>query len=226
MKTLCLYIIITLLILLVMRAAVVAEQRRHKKLLEEKNDYSLILSSADNGYANAVEDNRKLRKLKHDMLEQLALVDGMIEAGNSPLGILVDRKKQEAEAKGIDFYCDDAFAETLDRWSVAYDADEVDMTALITNLINNAFEACCSCERKLVKLMCIETHNEVQIHISNSKAEYRHPLEEGFATTKSDRDSHGYGTQIIRDIVTKYKGDMTVEDRGDMIDIVISLLHL
>lgn len=226
METFDIYIIVTLIVLAGMCIAVVAERRRNRRLLGEKSDYSLMLSNADNGYANAVEDNRRLRKLKHDMLEQLALVDGMSETDSSPLSILVGRKQQEADDRGIDFDCYEDFVDTLDRWVSICGVNEVDMTALITNLINNAFEACCCCEKKLVRLMCRETSDEVQIYVSNSKTEYRHPLEEGFVTTKSDRESHGYGTQIIRDIVAKYKGDMTIEDKGDMFDIVISFLHI
>ena len=55
----------------------------------------------------------------------------------------------------------------------------------------------------------------LEILVENSKDSLLKPLENGFSTTKEEKDIHGRGVGIIKEIVGKYNGKISWEDLDD-----------
>lgn len=54
------------------------------------------------------------------------------------------------------------------------------------------------------------------IAVENSKPETEHPDTADMKTSKADKENHGYGMAIIRDIVQRYNGEIHMQDEHDM----------
>jgi len=79
----------------------------------------------------------------------------------------------------------------------------IDFATLLYNLLENACDAAELTELKLVKVKIVSTESQYLILVENSSL--INPIITDFSTTKAS-GSHGYGIEIIRDIVKKYKG--------------------
>lgn len=102
--------------------------------------------------------------------------------------------------------------------------EPMDMTLLFVNLFTNAFEATtqCSSSDQFVQVKIDADHHFLAIRIENS---YMGELEfEGgrLRTTKGNKKDHGYGTQIIRDIVEKYDGIVKMKGEAQKFSVLIT----
>ena len=85
--------------------------------------------------------------------------------------------------------------------------DEMSLVSLVMNLLDNAIEACVQTETRQIQVVIAEdpAAQMLELKLQNSKnsSQKLHANEAGmgYQTTKEDRGSHGYGTQIIQRIV-------------------------
>lgn len=82
-----------------------------------------------------------------------------------------------------------------------------DMVSLFYNLLSNAVDAANQSESvKIVQVSVVSDEKRLVIVVRNS---YNGELiieNESFITTKSDKESHGFGVRIVKNIVRKYQG--------------------
>lgn len=103
-------------------------------------------------------------------------------------------------------------------------ADE-DIVVILSNLLNNAFEACETCEEKIIRLKFIQEENQIIIAVANTFKTV--PIRDGdtFQTSKvENKEIHGIGIENIKDAVEKYQGmyAITCEDNYFKFSILIS----
>lgn len=93
------------------------------------------------------------------------------------------------------------------------------MVSLLSNLIDNSIESCekVNSDSKSI-YFTIKANN---ITLINDKIKDEKPIYNIFFTSKTEKNLHGYGMKIIRDIVKKYNGDIQVEDYGDIFQLSI-----
>jgi len=96
----------------------------------------------------------------------------------------------------------------------------IDFTSLLFNLIENGCEAAEKTITKLVKVRIVSTHSHYLIQVENSSE--INPIKTNFKTTKID-GAHGFGMEIIRDIVQKYSGEIYYNFNGSLFSVRISL---
>lgn len=173
----------------------------------------------------------ELRRVKHDMANQLlalkgylnagdiaggqAYVDNLLETldaispsvhtGNTALDAILSTKKALAESRGIAFHLDVQVPEQLGL-------APVDQCIIFGNALDNALEACAragdddpviafTLRQKGAKLLC---------KIANTAP----PLTD-LTTHKADKEAHGFGLRNITDTLAKYGSEPIIEQKDE-----------
>lgn len=175
------------------------------------------------------ENNLALGKFRHDIVDHLTDIRALIAADRIPEALeMLDETARQAEAasefKGTGNSIVDAVilskaalcrAENVDFEYVVepldnFRIDAVDVSSLLSNLLNNAIEAAVKTERRYVALNIFDHNAYHVIRVENSSAEVG-AVEPGlvFETTKENPSAHGFGMKIISDIAEKYEGNFS-----------------
>lgn len=143
----------------------------------------------------------------------------VINSGDTLTDALLNHKRSLCESNGIIFH-----AKFQDIPS-SYITDS-ELISLLGNLLDNALEAAMQCHSKeaFVAIESFVQRGAWLLKVSNSKPSDLHPLKNGMKTTKKKPDKHGMGTVIIRDIVSRYAGNITAEDTGDTFIVTVGFV--
>ncbi len=86
-----------------------------------------------------------------------------------------------------------------------------DIVVILSNLLNNAIEACEKCDKKVIKLKFVSEEDGIVISVRNT---YKNALifQDGkYQTTKSETDNHGIGISNIINVVKRYQGSYVIK---------------
>lgn len=92
--------------------------------------------------------------------------------------------------------------------------NEIDLIAILGNLLDNAFEAAKPCGRQGFVSVSIFTENQGHFLILNVDNNYvAEPVlsEKGYMTIKKDRKNHGIGIHTVERIVKRYNGRVIID---------------
>ncbi len=187
------------------------------RVVEELKDYNNLLS----GYAG--ED------YKADLYGYENNYDIIEYTGNSLLDALLSYKKYQAEKAGIktdvirtdmesSFYGVDA---TERGCHINWRLNETDTVALIFNLMDNAIEASSKCVQPFIHIS-IEVADCIKMIFENSKPSDINS-DVTFSTSKKDKRAHGFGIEVVRELVEKYNGKAEFEDRIDTFAVTLEI---
>ncbi len=156
-----------------------------------KNHLMVILS-----YLND-QDPEEAKKYISQILNKLNAVHSYIETGNSLMNHILNEKLSLARDKGIDIKAE---VENLEFSKM----ESVDFSALLTNMLDNAIEACVAESEIRVAISRRREYETIVVknRIKSSVLETNPNLE----TTKEDKAEHGKGVAQIRQITEKYDG--------------------
>jgi len=132
--------------------------------------------------------------------EDLDQVNQLIESGNVNLDAILNSKLSLALKNGIEV---DYKATCPEELTVS----DIDLCALIGNLIDNAVEACEKLpegERRFVRLYIGVLKKQLYISITNATNEVVRKMDSEYITNK--RGNHGHGLKRINLVVEKYGG--------------------
>lgn len=88
---------------------------------------------------------------------------------------------------------------------------DADVVILLSNLLNNAFEACETCEDKVVKLKFIKKQDRIILSVRNTMVKLPQIMNGIFLSSKKERvEEHGVGIANICEIVEKYGGSYSI----------------
>lgn len=103
--------------------------------------------------------------------------------------------------------------------------DGLDLMRLLTNLLDNAIEACDHVEEEK-RYLRIQGHMRAEylvLQVENSKCSTKIVDYDNPASTKKDKEEHGLGIHIIKEIVRKYHGSLSAEDHETSFVVNITL---
>ncbi len=145
---------------------------------------------------NQVEET--LIYLEH-LEEDLDAIDIAIRTGNVSVDAIVSSKLSVAEKKKIVVNCTAKMPEQVQ-------VSEVDLCAMIGNLLDNAIEACEKVEeeRRFIRLYIGVFKKQLYISVTNSTAEKRRKKFSELVSEK--KGSHGFGLKRIDSVAEKYHG--------------------
>ena len=93
--------------------------------------------------------------------------------------------------------------------------DAIDLCSVFCNLLDNAIEACekvSDVSKRYFRLNVVSKIGFLIINLSNSMEGKVKRRRGKFLTTKKKVSEHGYGIELIRTIVEKYDGELTIDE--------------
>lgn len=130
-----------------------------------------------------------------------------INTNNVIVNAILNTKYQEAEEKGI------VFVFRVNDLSKLRMKDE-DIVTVLSNLLNNAIEACEECaDKKVIKLKFVKEDNMIIISVKNT---FSHSICYEAGEIKSSKlvkvEEHGVGIKNIIKVIEKYDGSYIIKD--------------
>lgn len=176
----------------------------------------------------------EMRKIKHDLEGQYGCLSELISSGkyeqagqylqsikfpnfasslpvntkNDVLNAILGYLSNKCNTVGIHLKYNIS-SDNIDDFSPA------DISVIITNLINNAFEASIQNNASEISIELFEQQNYFCIIVKNQINESVLLKNPQLKTTKSDKSVHGFGIESVKMLAEKYNGitDFTEEDR-------------
>ena len=173
-----------------------------RKTHEYKNQISCIESLLDK------KQYSKLEEYVKKIYGSLNNEPDAINTNNVIVNAILNSKYQEAEAKGI------VFVFRVNDLSELKMKDE-DVVIILANLLNNAIEACETCDdKKVIKFKFVKEDDMIIIAVKNTFI-YDVIYENGEikSTKTSNVDEHGVGIKNVLKIIDKYDGSYVIEDK-------------
>ena len=179
------------------------EQDTKKFRHDISNQFMQLKSYCETG------DYEKLQEFLDEMIEELHQVSGKgYEVGNEIVNVVLN-------------YYFSTLPEEVTVSVSGYMREETsfsqrDLCVLFSNLVKNAAEAVgrCKGEKKEITLLFRQTEKGLSIHIDNT-FETEELSKRAAGTVKEEKEQHGFGTQIIDEIVKKYRGDCVRTAEGE-----------
>lgn len=191
------------------------------KIIEVKEQY------LEQFIGNANSQYESIRKIRHDIKDKLSTVYGLLANGHNDEAMIFIEKSSKVIAQ-IDTFVqtNNAVANAIinSKLTTAYSLgikvscitvadfsgiDETDLCDLLSNILENAIAACQEIQNNGKRYIYLQISSENNIYTFLVKNSVSHSVMEcnpQLKTTKADKNSHGLGTSIIRDIANKYNG--------------------
>lgn len=135
---------------------------------------------------------------------------------NNPIAdAILNMKKQEALDKkiSVNFLCSDLQNVVL---------TEEEIIILLGNLLDNAIEAASQCEgNKSIQVRIIQEKKQLVAAVKNTCTQPLRIEKGRLASTKDDREAHGFGLAAIEDIVEKYDGSFAIRKLGEYVKAAV-----
>lgn len=128
-------------------------------------------------------------------------------SGNDLLNAILAERVLIAADKGVEVKVNIEYGIDFDFM------DEIDMIAILGNLLDNAYEAALTEEEQ--GYIIVEMHSQnnghfIIINIKNSFKEVPTYRDKKYVTRKSNKEEHGIGLTTVEKIVKKYNGEMCI----------------
>lgn len=231
-------IVIILLIFLLLDLYLTYLIQRISKAYRTEKELELVTQQSMlqlNAYKELNDKYNASRRIIHDVKKHINSLEGLIntnkadEAGrykdllnielnklmprfecdSSILTVVINNKLESADNLKIDFRVDAEFTQ-VDFIS------NLDITAIFSNLLDNAFEACSELPegRRHVWLSITRRNYFVFIYLENTFSRVEPDEEKGFASTK--KHHQGIGLSNIRSACEKYRGNFNAHVENDL----------
>ena len=140
--------------------------------------------------------------------EKLPVISAGIQTGVVAVDSVINMKFSICKEKGISVK---AILNTKFQ-----EIDEMDMSILLSNLLDNAMNGCQNSDEPRIALEITRKKAYVQIIIKNSISNSVLLHNPDLNTTKLEKSMHGYGIASIREISSKYDGTVNFREENDM----------
>lgn len=187
-------------------------------------------------YLNMEEEHRRIRKMYHDMKNQLMILEGdkdvfkkeysrevlkkletmnqFYHTGLPFLDSLLFNAKRKAEERGI------VFDVVISEGCLSF-MKEDDVNVIFSNAILNAIEACEKIQGKPKRIQIKAGKNleDTLLYFKNTVAKER--KKGSFTTNKQNKKMHGIGLTSIQEVVEKYNGYVSIVEENGSFQLAI-----
>ena len=198
------------------------KQAEQSAQLRMREQYERHLKSQVKHLDEILLKQEELRRVRHDMSNQLVAIQGYfhegdtaggeayvtsllqnlqtpsarIKTGNSALDAILSTKKALAESKGITVDMDVQISNCLPL-------EPVDVCVIFGNALDNAIEACDRITQgeKKIRLVLVQREGKLLCRITNTALS---GITNVHITSKKDKENHGFGLVNLRESLEKY----------------------
>lgn len=205
------------------------------RLREQYNLARMNLAIQKQFVLNAQKHYQETKILNHDMKHYLMTAAGLISDGNPEearryLETVMQKKLPLGTAGvqtgvvAVDSVINAKFSACREN-GIAVKAllntefqeiDEMDMSILLSNLLDNAMNGCKDCDEPAIDLEITRKKSYLQIVLRNSIRDSVLANNPDLKTTKFDQNVHGYGIASIHEICGKYDGTVNFREEDGM----------
>jgi hypothetical protein len=178
---------------------------------EQRHDYNSHVSTIHS--LITLGEFEELKKYTGEIIGEAIALNDIINISNPALCALVQAKAAQAVDKKIIFEHDMQSMEKLSKSVV----NSIDIVKIISNLLDNAFDATTLDDNSFERLVKIKTgisDGKLNISVFNTGKHIAPELEgkiftPGYTTKSKDRNS-GLGLSIVRKMIKKYNGNINI----------------
>uniref|UniRef100_UPI004057C1F7 sensor histidine kinase n=1 Tax=Agathobacter sp. TaxID=2021311 RepID=UPI004057C1F7 len=173
-------------------------EEQRKKAHEFKNHMAYIFALANK------EQYQELKEYIMKIDNDLKVSMDMIDTNNAIVNAVLNAKYREAVDRGIVF-----ILKVNDLFQIRL--PDVDIVVMLSNLLNNAIEACEVSEEKVIKLKLILEDGQILLSVKNSMSKSPVKRNGVFLSQKEDAKNHGMGVANIVDVVERHGGRHVID---------------
>lgn len=162
-----------------------------KKFVHDEKNHLIVIKS--------LTDNVEILSYIDDIYDDLQQYSTSGKTNNKMLDLIVNKYRMLCEADSIRF---DIIIKTANLAFI----ENIDLTALLSNILDNAVEAARKSIDKSIELSINKINGFDVITCVNSCDAKPETVSGVLKTTKSNKNIHGIGTKSIKRIVDKYNG--------------------
>ena len=193
-------------------------------------------------YDYQLQQSAAVRRFKHDLVNHIGVVrelinekkteeakeyidtiwniqdvfDLKIHTGDSFLDIIVNYYSYLAAKENIEFA-------VLGKLSEKMPLEMFDITTLLGNILQNAFEAAIKADVPRIRVELVEHKEEIFIVVRNSTAKRINTKTDFSMTSKKDKENHGFGLKNIVAVVEKYHGECYMESIAENREVLFQI---
>ncbi|QQK06923.1 sensor histidine kinase [Miniphocaeibacter halophilus] len=207
---------------------------------EELKEKENINNMKELYYEGIKNEQKSIRLIKHDMNNYLLTMENMLENNkveetkeflksltssssfnktrqltrNEVVNAILDIKINAIKDYNIEFDYEISVPENLE-------ISHVDLSALLGNGLDNAIESTIKSNVKKIKFRLKVEKGLFMLKIENPIGEKPILKDNTFLSTKKNSSNHGFGLTSIREIVSKYRGNMDINMENDKFTLII-----
>ncbi len=170
--------------------------RLNRELRKQRHEYNHTLTSALGLLQHGEYD--QLEKLLQEQVDTDALPGDVIHSGNAVADAVLNQKAAEAKRLQIPFEADVCLSPDLP-------ISNAEMITLLANLLDNAIEGSKTIDDPSISVHIYPTRCYLCFSVRN-RANCSQLDADNLRTTKSSREAHGFGLDLIRDIARAHQG--------------------
>jgi signal transduction histidine kinase len=212
-----------------------------------QQELRIIRAEKDLDYQTLQRQERSLdalHKLKHDQQNHLLILQGLLERGEvkeagSYITELIGRNEKTAKRWSLNRVADVILSDTAQRCELSgirFEAEgqipvqtgieTADLSALLFNLLDNAVDAAEKAEEgnRMVSVSFSVKSEQLIMVICNSADHISIESANRDISTKPDREEHGFGVKIVKEIISHYDGLLEYEGADGMVTVRV-ILH-
>jgi len=203
-------------------------EEKHYEQIEELNQEHAALLHDIHHYlrtiAEAASENKNTDILNIISELQIRVSDEskIIYCSNRLLNLLLNEKRKRAEEAGIEILL------KIENGFYIKQIADMDLIAIIGNILDNAIEAASKCEKGYVKVyMFMQNENHYSVmKVENNYSGTVLVKGEKILTSKEDKRHHGIGIQNVTSIIEKYDGSLQMfYENHIFISIILLPVH-
>lgn len=183
----------------------IKEQTLQYKLLSEKNEELRRFKHDYNAHIRVIGEYLKSNNYKEltayvGQLNQIISESNIISTSNIIADAIFNQYVDAAKKNSIDFSVDGEFPSKMP-------VSETDLCVILSNAVQNAFEAASLCQdNRKIRATITNANSLVFIEIVNSMAHAPVIVDNHLITTKINDDKHGIGTKNMQETAAKNGG--------------------
>ncbi len=233
-----------LTIVIIRLSITVSDKRRQADKLRTIRD---TFENLEEAYYVQLDAITATRKMRHDMKAHISAVTALIRQNNVEEAISVlhefcanlELPSAKIEELTGNIYVDIILSNKLALFrqhdiNFEYELDflndvhieNIDITSVVSNLLDNAYEAASVSEKKYIRFQLMDYDSHIFIRTLNSYA--IEPISSSVLgsvlnSTKKDPGVHGLGMEIIRDLADKYNGSFIWNIHDGLFDAYVTM---
>lgn len=194
---------------------------QYLSLIEKKNERMQIMSHDFKKKALLISnmtDSEEIKEYINGFLGEIKQYNHIAKTRNKILDVILNKYTDICDDNNISFHIE-AYSDNLSF------IDSYDISSMFNNILDNAVEAAVLSEKKYIDLeiaRCFNDYHKIVVVNSSDIA----PISENgrLLTTKSNKQTHGFGTKIILNTVDKYDGEMQWNYNPDLKEFKLIIL--